>query len=534
MKRCPQCSRDYADDTLSFCLDDGTPLLDGPASSDGTRTAILPSGPQSGEATTRVFGDSGEGSASARASLADENSIAVLPFSNISADSENDYFCDGLADELLNALSKIKGLKVAARTSSFSFRGSEAKVEEIGKSLDVKSVLEGSVRKAGNRLRVQLQLVDAAKGFQIWSDRYDRDLEDIFAVQDEIALAVVDALKVELMGEERSRILHRNTENAEAYQLYLRGRHQFFKLTPDGFGKSLELFKAAIEIDPEYAAAYAWLGHAYATMVVFGGIPPAIGTPKGLELINRAIDIDEDLPDAQFALGMAKMQNERDWDAAETAFIRTLELNPGYAMARAHYGIMLASFGRREEAIYQAEQAIALDPIGSVTLQDAGMVFWILKDYDRVRKYGSTLRELNDNFPGGYLLEAVADWESGDLESATDKIERASNLGLPYGSTIPALFWGMSGQREKAEEVLDELLNPKPGQYVFSAELAVVYAGLGDLDSTFKYLNKAMEQKETVPFNSLIRQLPGVEGDPRFDDLLRRVGLPVPEDRTED
>jgi len=523
MKRCPQCSRDYTDDTLSFCLDDGTPLLDGPASMDGTKTAILPSGSLSGEAATRVF----EGSADRRA-IAEESSIAVLPFSNISADPENDYFCDGLADELLNALSKIRGLKVAARTSSFSFRGSEAKIEEIGKSLDVRSVLEGSVRKAGNRLRVQLQLVDAANGFQIWSDRYDRDLEDIFAVQDEIALAVVDALKVELMGEERSRVLHRNTENPEAYQLYLRGRHHFFKLTPEGFGKSLELFKAAIEVDPEYAAAHAWLGHAYATMVVFGGIPPAIGTPKGLELINRAIEIDENLADAQFALAMAKMQNERDWEAAETAFARAIELNPGLAIARAHYAIMLASFGRREEALRQVEEAAALDPIGVVTLQDVGMVYWILKDYDRVRKYGIALRELSDNFPGGYLLEAIADWEAGDFESAVEKIENAVPLGLPYGMTIPALFWGMAGQREKAEQVLDKLLNPEPGQYVFAAEVAVVYAGLGDLDSAFEYLNKAVDQKETIPFNSLIRQLPGVEGDPRFDELLRRVGLPTP------
>lgn len=528
MKRCPQCGRDYTDDTLSFCLDDGASLLDGPASMDGQETAILSSG-STGEAPTRVFGDSGSGGSSVRVSLAGDNSIAVLPFSNISADPENDYFCDGLADELLNALSKIKGLKVAARTSSFSFRGSEAKVEEIGRSLDVKSVLEGSVRKAGNRLRVQLQLVDASKGFQIWSDRYDRELEDVFTVQDEIALAVVDALKVELMGEERSRVLHRDTDNAEAYQLYLHGRHQLFKLTPEGFAKSIELFNAAIEADPEYAAAHAWLGHAYATLVVFGGIPPGIGTPKGLASINRALEIDEDVADAHFALAMAKMQNERDWEAAEAAFVRTLELNPGYAIARAHYGIMLASFGRREEALHQLEQAITLDPIGLVTLQDVGLAYWILKDFDKVRKQSSALLELNNDFPGGYLLDAVVDWQKNDLESAKEKLEKAVTLGLPYGMTIPALFYGMTGEREKAEKVLNELLSPEPGRYIFAAQLAVVYAGLGDLDSTFEQLNRAVDQGETIPFNSLIRDLPGVEADPRFNELLRRVGLPVPD-----
>lgn len=526
MKRCPECGRDYNDPTLSFCLDDGASLLDGPAAADEPATVILP-GSDSVEAATRVFGDSDSGGASARTSFADENSIAVLPFSNISADPENDYFCDGLADELLNALSRIRGLKVAARTSSFTFRGSEAKVEEIGKSLDVRSVLEGSVRKAGNRLRVQLQLVDAANGFQIWSDRYDRELEDVFAVQDEIALAVVDALKVELMGEERSRVLRHNTDNAEAYQLFLRGRHQFFKLTPEGFARSIELFNAAIEVDPEYASAHAWLGHAFATLVVFGGMPPAVGTPKALALIDRAIELDEDLADAQFALAMAKMHNERDWEAAEAAFARTIELNPGHAIARAHFGIMLASFGRRDEALHQAEQAASIDPIGLITLQDVGIVHWILKDFVRVREHGIALRELNDNFPGGYLLEAVADWEDNDLGSAIEKVEKAVELGLPYGMTIPALFYGMAGQREKAEKVLNELLNPEPGRYVFAAQLAIVYAGLGDLDSTFECLNKAVDQKETIPFNSVIRQLPGVEEDPRFRDLLRRVGLPA-------
>jgi len=527
MKRCPDCSRDYTDDTLSYCLDDGTPLLDGPASSDGTKTAILPADAVSGESTTRVFGSSDSGGTSAIASFADENSIAVLPFSNISADPENDYFCDGLADELLNALSKIKGLKVAARTSSFSFRGRESKVEEIGRSLDVGSVLEGSVRKAGNRLRVQLQLVDTANGFQIWSDRYDRELEDVFAVQDEIALAVVDALKVELIGEERSRVLAHYTDNAEAYELFLRGHHQMLKLTPEGFLRSIELFKEALDVDPEYALAHAWLGHTYATMVVFGGMPPDVGTPLAMASINRAIEIDEDLAEAQFALAMAKMQNERDWEAAEAAFVRTIELNPGHALARAHYGIMLASFGRRDEALYQAEQAVSIDPIGVVTMQDVGIVYWILKDYDRVRRHGTSLIELNDSFPGGYLMEAVADWMANDLQSAIRKMEQAVSLGLPYGRTLPALLYGIAGERDKAEKVLDEMLDPPSGRYVFAAQIAVIYAGLGDLDSAFEYLNKAVDQKETIPFNSLIRDLPGVEEDPRFKELLRRVGIPA-------
>jgi len=524
MKRCPQCGLDYTDDTLSFCREDGALLLDGQSSSDESPTEILSSTPNTAESATMLFKDRPSGVVDN--SRSSDNSIAVLPFSNISADPENDYFCDGLAEDLINALSSIKGLKVAARTSSFSFRGMDARVENIGRSLGVQSVLEGSVRKAGKRLRVQIQLVDTENGFHIWSAKYDRDLMDVFEVQDDISLSVVNALKVEFLGDERSRVLKRNTEDPEVYQLLLRARHQFRKLTSEGFEKSIELFRSVLEAEPDSASALAGLGLTYGTMVVFGAMPPSIGLPQTFEFVDRAIEIDKDLVEAQFALAMANAQNARDWEAAERAFIRTIELNPGHASARAQYGVFLASFERFDEALHHAEQAISLDPIGLSTLLDVGVIFWILKDYKRVRDHGNALRELDANFPGGFLLEGVAAWEENDLESAISKMERASSLGLPYGVALSACLNGVAGKRRIAEELLEELLDPEPGQYVFASQLAIIYSGLGDLDSTFECLDRAMEQMETIPFKSLLRQLPGVAGDPRFANLLERVGLP--------
>src|SRR5215207_5161556 len=250
MKRCPECGRDYTDETLNFCLDDGT-RLNSPTDVAEPVTAIMTSG--SGYRPTEVFppptiqrADSG-------------NSIAVLPFVNMSADTENEYFCDGLAEELLNALAKIDDLKVAARTAAFSFRGKNVPMAEIGEALKVRTILEGSVRKSGSKLRITIQLINAADGYHIWSERYDRDLQDIFEVQDEIALAVVDALKVKLLAPEKQSLLKRHTDSAEAYQLYLRGRFFFYKRTPEGFQKAIVYFEKAIEIDPDYAVAVSGL-----------------------------------------------------------------------------------------------------------------------------------------------------------------------------------------------------------------------------------------------------------------------------------
>ena len=213
----------------------------------------------------------------------------------MSADPENEYFCDGLAEELLNALAKIEELKVAARTSAFSFKGKTANVSDIGNTLGVRTVLEGSVRKSGNRLRITVQLVSAADGYHMWSERYDREMKDIFDVQDEITLAVVDALKVKLLGEEKAVVLRRHIENTEAYELYLKGRYYNNKHTIEDWLKGIEYFEKAIEIEPEYAPAYAQIGLSYITLSFFGLSSPHETLPRGKEVVTRALEIDDRL-----------------------------------------------------------------------------------------------------------------------------------------------------------------------------------------------------------------------------------------------
>src|SRR5437016_13136401 len=253
MKRCPHCNRVETEDTLKFCRTDGTLLV--AAAEPESATMALPASRPSEEITT--------------GRLRVTPSIAVLPFTNMSADPEKEYFCDGLAEELLNALAKIEELKVAARTSAFSFKGKTANVSDIGSTLGVRTVLEGSVRKSGNRLRITVQLISAADGYHLWSERYDREMKDIFDVQDEITLAVVDALKVKLLGEEKAVVLRRHIENPEAYELYLKGRYYNNKHTIEDWLKGIEYFEKAIEIEQEDAPAYAQIGPSYITLSFF-------------------------------------------------------------------------------------------------------------------------------------------------------------------------------------------------------------------------------------------------------------------------
>jgi len=321
MKRCPTCQHTYTDETIRFCRNDGTSLTSD-LSSESSETLLLTSASRSAAILTQL--------------LDRTPSIAVLPFANMSASVENEYFCDGLSEELLNALAKIEGLKVAARTSAFSFKGKNVNVDEIGRALHVSTILEGSVRRAGNRLRITVQLVNVTDGYHLWSERYDREMRDIFDVQDEITLAVVDALKVKLLGEEKATVLKRYTHNAEAYQLYLRGRFYTYKRTPKDSQHAIVYFNQAITIDPNYALAFAGLADAYALLSSYGGAPPVEAMPKAREAALKAVLLDNNLAEAHAALGVILTEYDYDFAGAEREFKRAIELNPNYATAH-HY-----------------------------------------------------------------------------------------------------------------------------------------------------------------------------------------------------
>jgi serine/threonine protein kinase/Tfp pilus assembly protein PilF len=293
-------------------------------------------------------------------------SIAVLPFTNLSADKEQEFFCDGMAEEIINALTHVEGLRVVARTSAFVFKDKCEDIREIGKKLNVETLLEGSVRKAGNRLRISAQLINVADGYHLWSEKYDRDMEDIFAVQDEISLAIVAKLKVRLLGEERAAIMKRHTEDVEAHNFYLQGRYFWNKRTKGGLKKAIEYFKLAAEKDPDYALAYAGLADVYNVLPGYWILSREEAYPKAKEAALRALELDDRLAEAHTSLADVKYNFENDLEGAEQEFKRAMALNPGYATAHHWYSIFLRHMDRFEEAVKEGKHALELDPLSPV------------------------------------------------------------------------------------------------------------------------------------------------------------------------
>ena len=467
------------------------------------------------------------------------NSIAVLSFANISADAENEYFCDGLAEELLNALAKIEDLKVAARTSAFSFKGKNANVSEIGNALGVKTVLEGSVRRSGNRLRIMVQLVNAADGYHVWSERYDREMKDIFDVQDEITLAVVDALKVKLLGEEKAVVLKRFVDNTKAYELYLKGRYYYNKHTAEDWLKGIECFERAIEIEPEYAPAYAQIALSYVTLSYFGLYSPHETFPKGKAAVTRALEIDEQLAEAHLALANIFFYYERDWEAAEREFKRALELSPQDANIRWRLGLFFASRGRSAKAIKEGERAVELDPLSLMVGLYAGWIYLLADQVDGALKQVARLIEIEPRFHGAYWLKGAVLMAQEKPGEAVTALEQSMALG---GTQIVESYlgcaYGLSGERDKALGVLEELLETRKKKYTTALNVARVYNGIGDVDSAFAWLERTLEERngEIVFLNAASKiaarhMWKKTIGDPRYHDFLRRIGLP--RDKTE-
>src|SRR6267378_6219767 len=442
MKRCPTCNRVEMDETLKFCRLDGTPLVAAEASEFESATMALPASRPSEEITT--------------GRLRATPSIAVLPFANMSTDPENEYFCDGLAEELLNALAKIENLKVAARTSSFSFKARNANVDEIGRALHVNTIMEGSVRKSGNRLRITVQLINATDGYHLWSERYDREMKDIFDVQDEITLAVVEALKVKLFGQEQAAVLKRHTRSPEAHEFYLRGLSYFIRWTPEFFQKAIKNFDQAIAIDPRYASAYAGLAECYTEMSFFAA--PRDWMPKAREAARQALELDDTLGNAHNSLAVIKMYYDRDYAGAEHEFKRAIALDPGSAHIHNWYGWYLGLMGRFDEGLKEKRRAQELDPLSDLIDFGIGAIFHWSRQPERAIEQYRTVLELNPNFRVAYWFLAEAYVEKGDFASAIATLENAPiALNDPVTLSAAAYVYAKAGERFKALEILSEL-----------------------------------------------------------------------------
>ena len=459
-----------------------------------------------------------------------QRSIAVLPFVNMSGDTDNEYFCDGLAEELLNALTKIGDLKVAARTSAFSFKGKNTNVSEIGHALGVSEIVEGSVRKSGDHLRITVQLINAADGYQLWSERYDRQMRDIFDLQDEITLAVVDALRMKLLGNEKAAVLKRYTDNAEAYELYLKGRYHWYRQTPADIEKSRNYFQQAIDLDPTYALGYAGLSEYYGLSSALGLMPPDLGWPKSEETMIRAQELDNTLAEVHNGLAAIRMMYYRDWRSAESELNQAITLNPKLSEVHLLYSLCLVGVGRLDDAIAKCKYALQLDPLSTRHRNWLGNWFYYARRYEEaIKQYREVLELDPNNFLAHEPLGDAYEQEK-KYDEAIAQWRQAMTLA---GDTEGMRLIHDTYEREGFDRALSEFSERKlaamnrqieNGNYVPAASFARVYARLGQNKNALQWLEKAVDERTIFAFFIYADPVyDTLRGDKRFEELLQRV-----------
>jgi serine/threonine protein kinase/Tfp pilus assembly protein PilF len=460
---------------------------------------------------------------------ADKPSIAVLPFVNMSPDPENEYFSDGLSEELINALTKIKDLHVVARTSSFAFKGEKVDIREVGQKLNVGTLLEGSVRKAGNRLRITAQLVKVEDGYHLWSERYDRSMEDVFAIQDEITEKIVDNLKATL---DMPRQIHeeRRPENLEAYDLYLKGRYYWNKFSPEWAEKTISYYEQVIEKDPKYALAYAALAETYVMLSVgFAILPSKDIMPKARKTALMALELDPTLSEAHVSLGLVATCYDWDRKAAKKHFHKALELNPNSVSAHQWIEIYLTFLeGDYDKSIAYLERAQELDPLNLFVKTRLGFMDYYLRDFDKAIEQFKEIIDFDPTYPLGYLGLVENYGKKGMYDEAIEEGERILNLGMRADAVIGGLgaWYGFIGKKDRALEFLSEMEARSSKGYRSSFWVAAIYMGLGDMDKAFEWLEKAYEERDgnliyitaTTPFDML-------SPDPRYKQLLKKMGI---------
>jgi len=462
--------------------------------------------------------------------VAPAKSIAVLPFVNMSADKNDEYLSDGVSEELITALSKITGLQVKARTSSFAFKGKNEDIQKIGELLHVSHLLEGSVAKAGNKLRITVQLIQASDGNHLWSDTYDREMQDIFAVRSEVAQQVADKLKVRLLGEDKQRLEKKPTENLEAYNLYRQGRYYADRLSEDGMKKGLGFFEQAIEKDPRFALVYAAVAE---TCVLFADvfIAPREAFSKAKNAALKAIELDDSLAEAHASLGFVHYHYDWDWAAADKEFKRAIELNSQSAQSYTLYTHYLAGIGRFDEAYKYGQRALELDPLSASTDWFLGWAAIFAGRDDQAISQFSKAAELDPNNPWVRSFLGRAYLFKGMPQRGIEEMETAERLNSEDSYVLGFLGYGyaVTGRRADALKILQRLDEMEKHRYVSRISRAYIYAGLDDKDKAFEWLEKAYEERsDSLAWFRFDPESKGLQSDPRFAALMRKVGFTEP------
>lgn len=457
------------------------------------------------------------------------DTIAVLPFTNLSADPDNEYFSDGLTEELIHALTKVDGLRVAAWSSALQFKGPSRDVYEIGRRLKVGKVLEGSVRRSGERLRITVQLVDTETGHYLWSETYDRRMEDLFAIQDEISRSVVDLLRLRFLGRRSASLVRCTGKELEAYNLYLRGRYLWNKRTVEGLRKSLDCYHEALSGHPGCALAYAGLADSFVLLAHYGLESPAEFLPKARLAATRALEMDPALAEAHCSLGLIQSLYDWDWPAAERHYQHAIELSPGYATAHMWYGIdFLALLGRLDEAFAELDLARQLDPLSLIGRDTQCYILLFARRYEEAEAAYRRLIGDEPLYYRPYTTLGRVLTQMGRYAEAVEALTKGRSLGGDVPNILGALgqTYALAGNHEAAQRLLTELTRMARTQYVTCSCFALIHLGLRERQQALDWIERGCERRElTLGAMKMHPAYDDLRSEPRFAAILRRIGL---------
>lgn len=461
-----------------------------------------------------------------------QNSVAVLPFANFSADPENEYFSDGITEEIINSLVKVKGLQVASRTSVFRFKDTQKDIREIAKELNVSTILEGSVRQAGNRVRVTAQLVKAEDGFHIWSENFNREMKDIFGVQDEIAQKIADKLEANFTFDTDRKLYEASTDSIVAYNAYLQGLYYWNKRTPEAVIKSIEYYKKAIDKCKTYTNAYSGLANAYTFLGTIGHMQGEEAFTKAQDYAVKSLSLNSSRADSYIALGYVNLFFKWDFDEADSNFRKAITLEPENEEARIAFSFYNRIIGRFDKMIEQSKVARKIAPLSLPALLDLARAESLVNNYEESLRLYNKIIDLDPNFRSAYEGKALVYAEMEDYEEALKQAKKYVKLikGPNKGGTQLGYIAAKMGKKKQAREYL-ELLKKRQDEQPelnLSLDFAVLYAGLDEPDKMFKHLNNAVEKKlGSVLLINSIPSFAKYNKDPRFVDILNQIGLPI-------
>jgi adenylate cyclase len=454
--------------------------------------------------------------------------VAVLPLINFSPDQSDEYFADGLTEELISSVSRTKGLRVIARTSIMRYKGSSKSIAEIGRELNVGSILEGSVRKAGNKVRISVQFVDTSNEEPRWSQDYDREIEDVLDIQSDIAQKVAEALREHVFGSLPHPANGIVTRNPEAYLNYLRGRQLWNQRNEASLRRAISFFEEALKIDSRYTIAYTGLADSYATLALLEYMAPHEAYPKTRDAVQKALSLDPDLAEAHTSLGLIKFQYDWDWDRAEQEFREAIKINPNYPPAHHFFADYLKAMGRFEEALSEIEKAQELDPLSLAINTGVGHVLYLSGQYDRAIEQYKRAVDLDPDFMMTHVWFGRPYLEKGMFTAAISELETAVKLSGESTLTLAMLGHGLAsaGRGEEALQIIQKLKERSKSEYVPSYWMAVIYNGFRDRDQVIAWMRKAFEERSSwLVWSNVEPRFAWLRIDPDFASLLKEMNL---------